>query len=185
MEVFETSLEGVRVLQPARHFDERGFFSPVFSQETLVQFGIHQNWVQDNHSQSARAGVVRGLHFQKPPAAQAKLVRVIKGAIFDVAVDIRIGSPTFGQHVGMELSAENWKQLYIPEGLAHGFCTLEPDTEVLYKVSSRYEPNFEGGLRWDDSSLNIQWPVDRSSILVSKRDEVWPALEAFVSPFAI
>src|SRR5262249_40145881 len=140
MQVVETAIAGVKLLKPVRHVDSRGFFSEVFKENVLRESGIDIHFVQDNHSLSVKKGVVRGLHFQTPPFAQAKLLRVTAGAIFDVAVDIRWGSPNFGRHLAGVLSADDWNQIFIPEGFAHGYCTLEPDTEVIYKVSAYYLP---------------------------------------------
>jgi dTDP-4-dehydrorhamnose 3,5-epimerase len=136
MQITQTEIVEVKILKPIRHADERGFFSEVFNEGVLQQNGIDVHFVQDNHSLSLGKGVVRGLHFQVPPFAQAKLLRVISGSIFDVAVDIRWDSPSFGRHVGVMLSAREWNQIFIPEGFAHGYCTLEPDTEVIYKSKS-------------------------------------------------
>jgi dTDP-4-dehydrorhamnose 3,5-epimerase len=184
MQVETTSIPGVFVLTPRKFGDERGFFSETFRASALLAHGVSHGWVQDNHSMSARRGVVRGLHFQAPPKAQAKLLRVVTGAILDVAVDIRRTSPTYGQHVAVELSAENWKQLYVPAGMAHGFCTLTDRAEVLYKTSEEYAPETEGGLLWDDPALGIAWPVRPADATVNARDASWPGLAALKSPFA-
>ncbi len=157
-----------------RHEDQRGFFSETYNRRALAEAGIDTEFVQDNHSLSVLQGTLRGLHFQTPPAAQAKLVRVVRGAIVDVAVDIRVGSPSFGQHVSYRLSAKEWNQLYVPEGFAHGYCTVEPDTEVIYKVSGYYAPEHERGLQWNDPALAIDWPVPEP--LLSEKDRVYPAL---------
>jgi dTDP-4-dehydrorhamnose 3,5-epimerase len=169
-------IEGVRVLVPARPEDERGFFSEVYSRDRFLAHGLPTTWVQDNHALSRQRGTVRGFHYQVPPFAQAKLVRVARGAIHDVAVDIRRGSPTFGRHVATELSAAGWTQLLIPVGFAHAYCTLEPDTEVLYKVGAAYSPEHERGFRWDDPALGIEWPIDPGEAIVSERDAVLPLL---------
>ena len=150
----------VKLITPQRFYDERGFFSETYNRQRLAEFGIEADFVQDNHSFSSAKGVVRGLHFQVSPHAQGKLVRVTRGAIFDVALDIRRGSPTYGRHVSTVLSAENWAQLWIPVGFAHGFCTLEPNTEVLYKTTAYYAPECSRGIKWDDPALGIAWPVD-------------------------
>ncbi len=171
MDVSPTEIPDVKLLRPARHGDERGFFSETFRAE----WHPAEVFVQDNHSLSATRGTVRGLHFQIGDAAQVKLVRVPRGAVLDVAVDLRVGSPTFGRSVSRTLSAENWEQLWIPVGFAHGFCTLEPDTEVLYKVSAYYSPELERGLAWDDPALGIDWP-DFAGAVVSERDSRWPGL---------
>jgi dTDP-4-dehydrorhamnose 3,5-epimerase len=183
MDVETTAIADVLVLRPKKHGDHRGFFSEVFKSDVLAAHGVDLPWVQDNHSMSAARGVVRGLHFQTAPFAQAKLLRVVRGAIFDVAVDIRVGSPTFGRHVGVELSADNWAQLYVPIGFAHGFCTLTSDTEVIYKVTAPYAPAHEGGLPWSDPDLAIDWPITPQEATLSPRDTQWPAFKDFVSPF--
>jgi dTDP-4-dehydrorhamnose 3,5-epimerase len=174
MIVQSLSIEDVKLLQPVRHGDERGFFSEVYNRSTLAEFGIDLEFVQDNHSRSGPAGTVRGLHFQTPPHAQAKLLRVIKGRIFDVAVDLRRSSPTYRQHVSAELSAQNWTQILIPAGFAHGFCTLEPDTEVIYKVSTLYAPAHDGGIVWDDPDLGIKWPDIARQPTLSDKDAKLP-----------
>jgi dTDP-4-dehydrorhamnose 3,5-epimerase len=176
MVIVETEIAGIKLLKPARHIDSRGFFSEVFKENVLREHGIDIHFVQDNHSLSASKGVVRGLHFQIPPFAQAKLLRVTAGSIFDVAVDIRLGSPTFGRHVAVVLSAADWSQIFIPEGFAHGYCTLEPDTEVIYKVSAYYSPEHDCGLLWRDPALSIAWPVSANEALVSDRDQKHPVL---------
>lgn len=175
------SLPAVRLIVPDRFGDDRGFFSESYSRRTLADAGIEDEFVQDNHSLSAQVGTVRGLHYQLPPFAQAKLVRVTRGAILDVAVDIRRGSPTFGQHVAATLSAAAWNQLYVPVGFAHGFCTLEPDTEVIYKVSAYYSRAHDRGIRWNDPELRLAWPVDAAAAILSAKDQIQPRL-AEVAP---
>lgn len=170
------AIPDVKRLVPHIHRDARGFFSETYSRRALEAAGIVANFVQDNHSLSLAIGVVRGLHFQKPPHAQGKLVRVARGAAFDVAVDIRRGSPTFGRHVSAILSAENWAQLWIPVGFAHGFCTLAPETEVLYKTTDYYVPECDCGLQWDDPALAIDWPVGAAEAMLSERDRHHPGL---------
>ena len=160
----------VVLFTPRRFHDARGFFSETFSQRNLQSLGIEENWVQDNFSLSLDKGVLRGLHLQLPPMAQAKLIRVNRGAIFDVVVDMRPNSANFGCHAWVELSAEAWNQLYIPEGYAHGFCTLTAETEVMYKTSRYYSPKHELGVRWDDPALGIAWPVDAAMALLSPKD---------------
>lgn len=177
------AIAGILVLQPKKHGDARGFFSETFKASVLAEHGVTHGWAQDNHAMSARRGVLRGLHFQAPPSAQAKLLRVVRGAILDVAVDIRVGSPTFGRHVAVELSAENWRQLYVPAGMAHGYCTLSDESEVLYKTSAEYAPSTEGGLAWDDPDVAIAWPV--AEPLLNDRDRAWPRLKDLRSPFVI
>lgn len=166
----------VRIIRPERHGDARGFFSETWSRRALAGAGIDIDFVQDNHAFSAEAGTVRGLHFQTPPFAQAKLVRVVRGAILDVAVDIRAGSPTYGRHVTAVISAENWDQILVPAGFAHGLATLEPGTEVLYKVSAPYSADHDEGLLWNDPALGIDWRLDEAEAIVSDKDRRQPAL---------
>ena len=149
----------VKIVTPKKFGDERGFFSETYSRQGLIEHAIDLTFVQDNQSLSAQVGTLRGLHFQLPPFAQDKLVRVTRGAIYDVAVDIRRQSPTFGQWVGAVISADEWNQILVPIGFAHGFCTIEPDTEVLYKVTAPYAPASERGIAWDDADLAIDWPL--------------------------
>jgi dTDP-4-dehydrorhamnose 3,5-epimerase len=169
-------LDGLVELRPPRFADDRGFFSPVWSAEDLAAAGIELDFVQDNHSYSAARGVLRGLHYQLPPAAQHKLVRVSRGAVFDVAVDIRSGSPTFGQWAGLVLSAELWNQLLVPIGFAHGFVTLEDHSEVQYKVTAPYRPELERTIRFDDPAIAIDWPVPANQIQLSAKDSAAPLL---------
>ncbi len=178
LQVEPTSLPGVLVITPRVFRDPRGFFLESYNQEAMRACGIDTVFVQDNHSRSARA-TLRGLHFQLPPAAQVKLVRVVVGAIWDVAVDICVGSPTFGQWVGMELSADNFRQLYIPEGFAHGFCVLSPVAEVLYKSSYVYSPPHEQGILWNDPQIGVSWPVQEP--LLSDRDRQAQTLANYVA----
>ena len=172
MKITSTTIPDVKLIQMSRFNDPRGFFSETYSRTALKNDGIDIEFVQDNLSLSKLAGTVRGLHFQHPPAAQAKLVWVSQGRILDVAVDLRTGSPTRGLWVGVELSAEAWNQLYVPVGFAHGFCTLEPDTIVQYKVSSPYAPAHDSGLLWNDPDLKIDWPV--SDPVLSDKDRQLP-----------
>jgi dTDP-4-dehydrorhamnose 3,5-epimerase len=176
MECIATDIPDVKVLLPKKFGDHRGFFSEVYSDKLLAGCGIDLRFVQDNHSLSAEKGVVRGLHYQIAPMAQDKLIRVVRGAIVDVAVDIRRGSPTFGKHVSVVLSAENWKQMFVPAGFAHGFATLEPNTEVLYKVTNYYSPSHERGIRWNDPKLGIDWQVPENAAVLSERDRKHPML---------
>jgi dTDP-4-dehydrorhamnose 3,5-epimerase len=169
-------LPSVRVLSPLRHQDDRGFFSEVWREDVLLEAGIRCHFVQENHVLSHATGTVRGLHFQIGHAAQAKLIRCPRGSIFDVVVDLRRGSPGFGRFFATVLNEENWRQLYVPAGFAHGYCTLEADTEVIYKVSAYYDPEAERGLTWDDPQLAIPWPVSREAALMTKRDREWPRL---------
>ena len=182
MNVTETKLPGVRLLEPRRFGDERGFFSESWNRKTFLDHGIDMDFVQDNHSLSATVGTVRGLHFQSPPHAQAKLVRCGRGRLFDVAVDIRKGSPTFGQWVGYELSFENGLQLLIPAGFLHGFVTREPDTEIIYKCSDYYAPDCDGAVRFDDPDLGIDWGLSGDPVL-SEKDANAPLMADFDSPF--
>jgi len=174
MFVKRLNIPDVVVIRPDRHEDDRGFLSETYNRRALAEIGIEREFVQDNHSLSRRKGTLRGLHYQAPPAAQAKLVRVVRGAVFDVAVDIRVGSPTFGQHVSCKLSGCNGEQIYVPEGFAHGFCTIEPDTEVIYKISNYYAPAHDCGLMWNDPALGIEWPVSKP--LLSEKDRTHPVL---------
>jgi dTDP-4-dehydrorhamnose 3,5-epimerase len=172
----ELDIPDIKRLTPARHGDDRGFFSEIYNRATLAAHGIHLEFVQENFSLSADQGTVRGLHFQTPPFAQDKLVQVVSGAILDVAVDLRRGSPWFGQHVVAELSADNWHQLLVPVGFAHGFCTLQPDTAVIYHVTEHYSPAHDMGVLWNDPDLGIEWPVAAASAVLSDKDQVQPRL---------
>lgn len=174
------ALPDVLSLVPDKHGDDRGFFSETFKRAELETEGVRVDWLQDNQSLSGQVGTVRGLHFQTAPFAQDKLVRVLRGAIFDVAVDLREGSQTYGQWVGLELSQENWTQLYVPAGFAHGFMTLLPDTEVLYKVSAPYSKAHEGAILWNDPDLNIAWP-EVGPVTLSEKDKVAPRLRDLVA----
>ena len=176
MEVTRLDIPEVCLLRPARHGDHRGFFSETYNKRAFAEAGITVDFVQDNHSLSAAAGTLRGLHFQVPPRAQAKLLRVVQGTVFDVAVDLRHGSPSYGRHVTAMVSAAEWNQIFIPVGFAHGFCTMEPDTEVLYKVSDFYAPEAEQGLLWNDPDLGIAWPVGKAAATLSERDRGFPPL---------
>lgn len=174
----------VQLVRPKRFGDARGWFTEVYSVPAFDALGITPTFVQDNHSLSVPAFTLRGLHFQTPPRGQDKLVRCIRGRIFDVAVDVRRDSPTYGQWVGAELSAENGHQLFIPIGFAHGFVTLEPDCEVTYKCSDTYAPDHDGGIRWDDPAIGIEWPIPAGiSPELSAKDRVQPLLADFDSPF--
>jgi dTDP-4-dehydrorhamnose 3,5-epimerase len=172
-----------RLINPKRLIDGRGWFSETFSERTLRNLGITCQFVQDNQSNSRRAGTLRGLHFQRPPAAQAKLVSVLRGRILDIAVDIRRSSPTFGMYMSAELSAKNGYQLYVPVGFAHGFCTLEDNVEVMYKVSEFYSPACDSGIRWDDPDIAVPWPFQAADITISEKDRLLPQLREFASPF--
>ena len=183
MKVERLSIPDVLLIEPKRFGDARGFFSEVWSRRALAEAGLDAEFVQDNHSLSTEVGVVRGLHYQKPPSAQGKLVRVVRGAILDVAVDIREGSATYGQHVAVELSAANWRQMWVPRGFAHGFCTLEPDTEVLYKVDAYYDRAADAGIAWDDPALGIAWPIARDAAILSDKDRDAARLADIAAPF--
>ena len=183
MQIDKTKLPGVLILTPRRFGDARGWFSEVWNKETLARQGIVYDFVQDNHSMSATVGTVRGLHFQAPPHAQTKLVRCGRGRVFDVAVDIRVGSPTYGQWVGEELSADNGRQLLIPAGFLHGFVTREPDSELLYKCSDVYAPDCDGAVRFDDPQIGIDWGIDTAGAVLSEKDAKSPYLKDFQSPF--
>lgn len=171
------------LLKPRRFADERGWFSETYSRRAAAAAGIADAFVQDNHSLSRPLGTLRGLHFQLPPRAQGKLVRCPRGRIMDYAVDIRRGSPTYGRWLAAELTAENGHQLFVPVGFAHAFLTLEPDTEVAYKVTDDYAPDHEGGIRWDDPDLAISWPLPAPGPVLSPKDAVLPPFSAFDSPF--
>lgn len=175
MNIIPLKLAGVFVIEPQVHRDSRGFFMESYNERKLRELGIHQNFIQDNHSLSTEAGVLRGLHYQLNPKAQTKLVRVTAGAIYDVVVDIRRGSPTFGQWIGVILSAHNHRQLLVPKGFAHGFCTLVPNTEVQYKVDEYYSPECDRGILWNDPELGIDWPV--TNPVLSEKDKGHPVLK--------
>jgi dTDP-4-dehydrorhamnose 3,5-epimerase len=176
IDVRPLELEGVLEIRPMRHSDERGFFSEVWNEKDFAKVGISFRFVQDNHSLSRDPGVLRGLHFQSPPFAQDKLVRVTRGAVFDVAVDIRPGSATCGEWLGVRLSAAEWNQLLIPQGFAHGFLTLEPDTEVQYKVTAPYSREHDRAIRFDDPGIGIEWPMAREALILSDKDRSAPLL---------
>ena len=184
MKIEQTPIPGLLILMPQRFGDERGFFAETWNRQRFADSGIDLDFVQDNHSLSASAGTLRGLHFQLPPKAQAKLVRCGRGALYDVVVDLRRGSPAYGRWFGAELSPENGCQLLIPEGCAHGFVTLLPGTEIDYKCSEYYAPECEGALRWDDPDLAIDWPLAGRDPILSARDAQAGRLADFDSPFA-
>jgi dTDP-4-dehydrorhamnose 3,5-epimerase len=183
LDVRPLALDGVFEIRPPRFEDSRGFFSEVWNADRMAEAGFDIPFVQDNHSASAAKGVLRGLHFQMPPAAQHKLVRVSRGSVFDVAVDIRRGSATFGQWVGAVLSAEHWNQLLIPPGFAHGFLTLEGHCEVQYKVSAPYRADLDRAIRFDDPAIGIEWPLTTEQIMLSDKDRNAPLLAAVESGF--
>ncbi len=176
MLVEDTEIPAVKIVTPKKFGDARGFFSEVYNRSTWESTGLRFEFVQDNHSFSAAAGTLRGLHFQTPPFAQAKLLRVGGGRILDVAVDIRRTSPTFGKYVAVELSAENWRQLLVPIGFAHGFVTLEPDTVVLYKTTAVFSPANDRGIAWDDVDIGVAWPLPATGPTLSDKDRRWPRL---------
>ena len=183
MEVEHTALDGVVILTPARHGDTRGFFSESWNKARMEADGFHYDFVQDNHSLSQAVGTVRGLHFQTPPHAQAKLVRCGQGALLDVAVDIRRNSQTYGKWIGVELTAQNGKQLLIPIGFLHGFVTRAPDTEIIYKCTDYYAPECDGAVRYDDPEIGIDWALGSDAPLLSAKDLKAPMLAELDSPF--
>lgn len=185
MKVIETDIEGVKILQPQIFGDARGYFVETYNHRLFTELiGKEYTWVQDNQSKSSR-GVIRGLHFQRPPHAQAKLVRVLDGAVLDVAVDLRTGSPTYGRHVAVELTAENHLQLLIPRGFAHGFAVLSPSATFAYKCDNYYAPESEGGIAFDDPDLDISWPIELSQALLSEKDRHHPSFKDFTTPFSL
>lgn len=175
MKVTPLKLQGASILEPVVHGDNRGFFMESYNEEIMNKLGVNYNFIQDNQSLSAEVGVLRGLHYQLNPKAQTKLIRVLTGAIYDVIVDIRRNSPTFGQWVGVILSEYNKRQLLVPKGFAHGFCTLVPNTQVLYKVDEYYSPENDRGILWNDPALGIDWPT--SSPVLSDKDQRHPVLK--------
>jgi dTDP-4-dehydrorhamnose 3,5-epimerase len=183
MDVIPLSIPDVKILEPERFGDQRGFVSETYNRRTLANRGIDLEFVQDNHSLSGPKGTVRGLHYQSPPFAQGKLIRVVRGSIFDVAVDLRQGSPTYGKHVAALISAKAWNQMLVPIGFAHGFCTLEADTEIIYKVTNYYSPEHDAGVLWNDPGLGIEWPVSDQTCVLSPKDRCLPRLRDIISPF--
>lgn len=183
LDIQTTALPGVVLLTPKRFGDNRGFFSESWNRARMAENGLDLDFVQDNHSLSAQVGTVRGLHFQAPPHAQDKLVRCGKGRLFDVAVDIRRGSPTYGQWIGEELSFENGRQLLIPKGFLHGFVTLEPDTEIIYKCTDYYAPDCDGAVRFDDPDIGVDWGLAPGEAVLSEKDANAPFFAQFDSPF--
>lgn len=175
MKIIDTKLDGVKIIEPKVFEDNRGFFMESFNQQTFFDHGLRFDFIQDNHSLSVDKDVIRGLHYQSDPKAQTKLVRVITGAIYDVAVDIRKSSPTFGQWVGVRLSAENHRMLLVPKGFAHGFCTIMENTHVQYKVDEYYSPENDKGILWNDPELAIDWPT--SNPILSDKDAKQPLLK--------
>ncbi len=183
MRVVTTAIADVKVLVPLKHADHRGFFSETWNRRTFDEAGIPHEFVQDNHSLSVASGTLRGMHFQMPPYAQHKLIRVVRGALLDVAVDLRRGSPTFARHVSVEISADAWNQVFVPIGFAHGYCTLAPNTEIIYKVSCGYAPEYERGLLWNDPALGIDWPVSADDAAMADRDRQLPPLAELTDVF--
>lgn len=176
MLIEKLDIAGLLLVTAKKHGDERGFFSETFRTDVFAAHGVTVPFVQDNHVRSMQKGVLRGLHFQTPPHAQGKLVRCTRGAILDVAVDIRVGSPSFGRHVAAELSAGNWSQLWVPPGFAHGYLTLEDDCEVIYKVTDYYAPECDRGIAWDDPALHIDWRISAAEVILSDKDRKQPTL---------
>ena len=183
IEVISTDIPDVKIIVLEKRSDVRGYFIQKYSKRDFDEAGLHLDFVQDNESWSAKAGTLRGLHFQTPEFAQTKLLSVMSGSIFDVAVDIRNGSPTYGRHVSLTIRAEDYKQILIPRGFAHGFYTLEPDTLVSYKVDAFYSAANEDGLLWNDPALAIAWPTQRKQPVLSDRDQQWKSFDDFTSPF--
>jgi dTDP-4-dehydrorhamnose 3,5-epimerase len=183
MDIRSTHIPGVVIIKPSRYMDSRGHFAEIYNEQAFRAAGIEARFVQDNQSFSIQRGTIRGLHFQLPPAPQAKLVRVVRGSIFDVAVDLRTRSPTYGRWIVEHLTAAEGKALFIPRGLAHGFCTLEASTEVFYKVDNYYAPECDSGLIWDDPDLAIEWPVGPEDVVLSEKDRKLGQFSQFISPF--
>ena len=185
MNVIDTKIEGVKIVEPRLFGDQRGYFFESFSERDFAQAtGMMSRFVQDNESKSCY-GVVRGLHFQKPPYAQAKLVRVVRGSVLDVAVDIRRGSPTYGQYVAVELSGDNHLQLFLPKGMAHGFAVLSDEAVFQYKCDEYYHPEAEGAVAWDDPQIGIDWGLSPDKVILSEKDHHHPYFKDFISPFEI
>lgn len=183
MDAKNLKLPGVILVKPRRFSDARGYFSETYNEKTFRAAGITAHFVQDNQSLSTQRGTIRGLHFQLPPAAQGKLVRVLQGSVYDVAVDLRVGSPTYSRWEGATLTAEGGEQIYVPRGFAHAFCTLEPDTVVAYKVDEFYAPASDSGLIWNDPTLAIEWPVAANEVVLSDKDKKLGRFADFASPF--
>lgn len=183
LQVQSLAIPDVKIISPKRHGDARGFFSETYNKKAFAEAGITLDFVQDNHSMSPQVGTLRGLHYQGHPFAQDKLVRVVSGRILDVAVDIRRNSPTFGKWVAAEISADKWNQILVPIGFAHGICTLEPNTQIIYKVTNHYSLRHDLGIRWDDPDLAIYWPFAADRLLLSDKDKNQPFLKDVVSGF--
>ena len=182
-EVRSLDIPDVKIISVKKHGDARGFFSETYNKRTFAEAGITLDFVQDNHSLSPQVGTLRGLHYQGHPFAQDKLVRVISGRIFDVAVDIRQNSPTYGKWIAAEISAEKWNQILVPIGFAHGICTLEPNTQLIYKVTNYYSPKHDFGIRWNDPDLAIAWPIPDDRLLLSDKDRNQPLFKDLVGRF--
>lgn len=183
MRIERATIAEILIIHEQPRADERGWLSETFRAAKLAEFGVECPWNQENLVFTRRSGTLRGLHFQAPPHTQAKLVRVLKGIVFDVAVDLRTNAPTYGRHVAMSLSADHGPQIYVPAGFAHGYCTLTDDVELLYKCSAEYAPTSEAGLMWNDPALEICWPFDSDRMVVNARDAAWPCLTELSSPF--
>jgi dTDP-4-dehydrorhamnose 3,5-epimerase len=183
MDIKNTGIPGLIMLTPQRHFDDRGYLVEAFNDRRFRDAGIASSFVQDNQSFSVSRGTVRGLHFQLPPFSQAKMIRVLRGSIFDVAVDLRVGAPTYGMWIAERLTAEAGEQMFVPRGFAHGFCTLEPNTEVIYKVDEYYSHEHDSGLIWNDATLAINWPVASKDAVLSDKDHKLGPFSDFLSPF--
>ncbi len=185
MNVEALEIVDVKLITPPRHKDPRGFFSETWNQDRFAEAGIPGPFIQDNHVVSTGAGVLRGLHCQIGPNAQGKLVRCVRGAIYDVAVDVRQGSPTFGNYVGAEISAENWRQIWVPVGFLHAYCTLTEETEVIYKVTGAYDRTAERGVIWNDPDIGINWPVAADKVILSDKDKLLPRLRNLPALFDV
>lgn len=183
MDVRNLELSGLILLRPQRFSDARGYFAETYHEKAFQAAGVTARFVQDNQSYSAKRATIRGLHFQLPPAAQAKLVRVLQGSVYDVAIDLRVGSPTYGSWIGETLTADRGEQLFVPRGFGHGFCTLQPETIVAYKVDEFYAPASDSGLIWDDPTLAIEWPIASGEAVLSDKDLKLGRFADFVSPF--
>ena len=183
MKIEPFGLPGLLLITPLKHGDRRGFFSEVFRRDLFEAQAGPVEFVQDNHARSEKKGTLRGMHWQNPPFPQGKLVRVLRGAALDIVVDIRRGSPAYGKHVSVMLSAANWLQLWIPPGFAHGYCTLEDDTEFFYKVTNRYAPDLDAGFAWNDPALRLGWPLPEAVLTLSAKDRALPLLSTADAPF--
>jgi dTDP-4-dehydrorhamnose 3,5-epimerase len=182
-EVRQLEIRDVLLVRPSKFADRRGYFMETYNRSEYSALGISCEFIQDNQAMSVASGTIRGLHFQHPPRAQAKLVRVLKGRVYDVAVDLRRGSPTYGRWYATILSDAGREQLFVPRGFAHGYCTLEPNTEIAYKVDEYYESDYDAGLRWNDPTIGIKWPVIDSEVVLNERDQTLPLFTEFETPF--